>query len=55
MLNDYETFVLRPGLLWVILLSETLGICAGVFLFMAAVAVAIRVDSLLAFLSLNLA
>jgi hypothetical protein len=48
MLSDHETLVLRPGLLRLILLSVTLVICAGVFLFMAAVAVAIRVDSLLA-------
>jgi hypothetical protein len=48
MQSDLETFVLRPGPLRVILLSVGLVFCAGLFLFMAAVAIAIRIDNLVA-------
>jgi hypothetical protein len=49
-----ETFVLRPGPLRVVLLSVVLVFGAGVFLFLAAVAVVIKVDSLLARAALSL-
>jgi hypothetical protein len=45
--ND-ASFVLRPGPLRVVLLSVTFVIGAGVFLFLAVVAVMIKVESLLA-------
>ena len=46
--RDHETFVVRPGLLRVVLLSVLLVVGAAVFLFLAAVAAVINVSGVLA-------
>jgi hypothetical protein len=52
--DDQDTFVLRPGLLRIILLPILLVLGSVMFLFMAAIAVAIKVDSAVARLALML-